>query len=104
MNLQRFIVILVLVVVMGLVLVYQHARIIHAGYELATLSQQREDLNEQQRKLAAEVIEMKRPEVVSKKAKEFGVELVPMEKSDQQKVAVSAKKAVPAKSKSKHKP
>ena len=87
MNLQRFIVILVMVVVMGLVLVYQHARIIHAGYQMAKLTQEREDLNEQQRKTAAELTERKRPEVVSQKVKEFGVELVPMEKKDEKKVA-----------------
>ena len=82
MNLQRFIVILVMVVIMGLVLVYQHARIIHAGYQMAQLSEQRKQLNEQQRRLAAELAELKRPEVVSEKVREFGVELVPMEKKD----------------------
>gem|GEM_PF-3971273 len=80
MNLQRFIVILVMVVVMALVLVYQHARIIHAGYEMAKLSRERESLNEQQRRLAAELVELKRPEVLTERVKELGVDLVPVEK------------------------
>jgi hypothetical protein len=88
-NLQRFVVILVLVVVMGLVLVYEHALIIHSGYEMAKLSQQRDELNEQQRKLAAELVELKRPELVSGRVKEFGVQLVPMEKKKE--VVVKAK-------------
>jgi hypothetical protein len=87
-NLQRFIVILVMVVVMGLVLVYQHARIIHAGYEMARLSQEREDLNELQRKTAADLESLRRPDVVSARLKSFNMTLVPVEQKDT-KVAVT---------------
>ena len=79
MNLQRFIVILVMVVVMALMLVYQHARIIHAGYEMARLSRERDELTERQRKLAAEALELKRPDALAERVREFGMELVPVE-------------------------
>ena len=95
-NLQRFIVILVMVVVMGLVLVYQHARIMHAGFEMAQLTQQREDLNEKQRKMAEDLVELKRPEAVATKAKEFGVDLVPMDMAKDFKVVKPRKPAAVA--------
>ena len=77
MNLQRFIVILTLVVIMGLVLAYQHARIIGAGYEMSRLSREREVLTERQRVAAAELVELKRAEAIAARAEKLGLELVP---------------------------
>ncbi len=82
MNLQRFIIILVVVVLMALTLTYQHACIIHAGYRMSSLSRQREELTERQRTLAAELVELKRAEVIAAKVRTFGLELVPAGKQD----------------------
>lgn len=82
MNLQRFIIILVLVVLMALTLTYQHARIIHAGYRMSSLSRQREGLTERQRNLAAELVELKRTEVIAAKVRTLGIELVPAGEED----------------------
>ena len=78
MNLQRFIVILVLVVVMGLTLAYEHARIIHAGYVMSRLSRERERLTERQRTLAVELAELKRPERIVQEVRRWKLELVPL--------------------------
>ena len=77
MNLQRFIVILALVVVMGLLVAYVHARIIHAGYEISRLSREREQLVERQRAVVAELAELKRPEVIEAQVRRWQLELVP---------------------------
>ena len=82
MNLQRFIIILVMVVLMALTLTYQHASIIHAGYRMSSLSRQREALTDCQRTLAAELVELKRAEVIAAKVRTLGLELVPPAEED----------------------
>ena len=77
MNLQRFLVVLALVVAMGIALVFQHAMKLRLGYRIAQLDARRDELMKENARISAEITREKDPKRLQAKLEALGLRLVP---------------------------
>jgi hypothetical protein len=64
MSMKRFFVVLALVVLLGMLCVYQHSRSIRAGYEINRLLARRHQLIEEKRGVDYALLRMKNPQSI----------------------------------------